>query len=50
MTFEAFVRAANHGGFRPVIARAFRLDQMREAFQSFGEGGHHGKVVIDLDF
>jgi NADPH:quinone reductase-like Zn-dependent oxidoreductase len=47
---EAFVRAANRGGFRPVIAKAFRLDQMREAFQFFGEGGHHGKVVIDIDF
>jgi NADPH:quinone reductase-like Zn-dependent oxidoreductase len=48
--FEAFVRAADHDGFRPVIAKVFRLDQMREAFQFFGEGGHHGKVVIDLDF
>jgi NADPH:quinone reductase-like Zn-dependent oxidoreductase len=48
--FEAFVRAANHGGFRPVIAKVFRLDQMSDAFRFFGEGGHHGKVVIDLEF
>jgi hypothetical protein len=33
-----------------VVAKVFRLDQIREAFEFFGRGGHHGKVVIETDF
>jgi len=48
--FEAFVRASEQHGFRPVIAKIFALGELREAFEFVGQGGHCGKVVLKLEF
>lgn len=42
---NAFVTAKN---IRPIIDRAFAFDQTRDAYQYLSEGGHMGKVVIDI--
>jgi D-arabinose 1-dehydrogenase-like Zn-dependent alcohol dehydrogenase len=48
--FEAFVQVSERHGFRPVIAKVFSVNEIREAFAVLAHGGHHGKIAIDLDF
>lgn len=45
-SFEAFVRALEAGGVRPVIDRVFALAEAREAFGYLAGGAQLGKVVI----
>lgn len=47
---EAFVRAAERHQIRPVIAKAFRLEQIRDAFAFLAQGGHIGKVGLVVNF
>ncbi|WP_024506472.1 NAD(P)-dependent alcohol dehydrogenase [Bradyrhizobium sp. ARR65] len=47
---EDFVRAAERHKIRPVIAKAFRAEQIRDAFAFLARGGHLGKVGLILDF
>jgi len=49
-SFEAFVRAAECHKIRPVVARLFALEQLRDAFAYLAEGGHLGKVGLRLNF
>jgi NADPH:quinone reductase-like Zn-dependent oxidoreductase len=48
--FEAFVQVSEQQGLRPVIATVFSLEGIREAFESLANGGHHGKIAIEIDF
>jgi len=40
--------AIEQHGIRPRISHVFRFDQFREAFSTMGEGGHIGKIVIEV--
>jgi NADPH:quinone reductase-like Zn-dependent oxidoreductase len=55
--FEAFVRVAELHDIRPVIAKVFALeglrdarglDQIRDAFAHLASGGHLGKIVLSF--
>ncbi|MDJ0687009.1 MAG: zinc-binding dehydrogenase [Xenococcaceae cyanobacterium MO_188.B32] len=37
------------GKVKPVIDRPYKLSEVPEAIQYFGEGKHKGKVVITLE-
>ena len=42
------VRAIEAGGIRPVVDRAFPLDQLADAFRHLQAGKHVGKICIDI--
>ena len=37
------------GKIKPVIKALYRLSEVPEAIQHFGEGNHQGKVIITLE-
>lgn len=45
---QAFVRAIEATGLRPVIDRHFPLDDIVAAFQYQASGQHFGKIVLDI--
>jgi len=47
--FQTMNRAIEQAGFRPSIDRRVPLEGAKDALASFGDGGHFGKVVIELD-
>jgi NADPH:quinone reductase-like Zn-dependent oxidoreductase len=47
-TFENLNRCIAQNKLRPVIDRVFPFAEVREAFALMEEGGHFGKIVIDL--
>jgi NADPH:quinone reductase-like Zn-dependent oxidoreductase len=46
---EEMVRAIEVGSLQPVIDRRFPLAGLADALRLMGEGGHFGKIVIDID-
>lgn len=46
--FEAMNRAIAFHGLRPVIDRAFPLEDARAAFEHMKAGGHFGKIVVRI--
>lgn len=42
------IRAIESNGIRPVIDRAFPLEELAEAFAYQASGAHFGKIVIDI--
>ena len=42
------IRAIDANGIRPVIDRAFPLEELADAFAYQASGAHFGKIVIDL--
>jgi NADPH:quinone reductase-like Zn-dependent oxidoreductase len=47
--FEAMLRAASGGAFRPVISARLPLESARDAHRLLEEGGQVGKVVLSPD-
>lgn len=47
-SFEAMNRAVALHGLRPVIDRAFPLEEAPAAFRHMAAGGHFGKIVVTL--
>jgi NADPH:quinone reductase-like Zn-dependent oxidoreductase len=45
---EEMVRAIEVGSLRPVIDRRFPLERLADALRLMGEGGHFGKIIIDI--
>ncbi|GLT00972.1 alcohol dehydrogenase [Sphingobium jiangsuense] len=45
---RAMIRALEASGIRPVIDRAFPLEQLADAFAWQASGAHFGKIVVDL--
>lgn len=45
---RAMIRAIEANGIRPVIDRAFALEELADAFAYQASGAHFGKIVIDL--
>jgi NADPH:quinone reductase-like Zn-dependent oxidoreductase len=45
-SFEAMNRAIALNGLKPVIDRAFPLDEAPAAFRTMAAGGHFGKIVV----
>jgi NADPH:quinone reductase-like Zn-dependent oxidoreductase len=46
--FDDMCRAIAVNGIRPVVDRAFTLEESPEAFRLMQAGGHFGKIVIDI--
>ena len=42
------VRALEVMGFKPVIDRRFKLDQLADAFRYEKSGAHFGKIVVEF--
>jgi len=42
------IRAIDAHGIRPIIDRAFPLEELAEAFAYQASGAHFGKIVVDL--
>jgi NADPH:quinone reductase-like Zn-dependent oxidoreductase len=47
--FEAMNRAIALHDLHPVIARVFKMEQIRDALRYMESGAHSGKIVIDLE-
>ena len=47
-SFEAMNRAIAQNGLKPVIDRAFPLEEAPAAFRAMAAGGHFGKIVIGI--
>jgi NADPH:quinone reductase-like Zn-dependent oxidoreductase len=45
---QDLVRAVVHTGVRPVLDRAFRLDELAAAFPHQASGARVGKITVDL--
>ena len=45
---RAMIRAIEANGIRPVIDRAFPLEELAQAFAYQASGAHFGKIVVDL--
>lgn len=45
---RAMIRALEANGIRPIIDRAFPLEELAEAFAYQASGAHFGKIVVDL--
>jgi NADPH:quinone reductase-like Zn-dependent oxidoreductase len=48
-TFSRVVDYINSGKLKPVLERAFKLEDLREAQAEFVKRRHFGKLVIDMD-
>jgi NADPH:quinone reductase-like Zn-dependent oxidoreductase len=47
--FEALNRAIEATNVKPVISRTFPFERAAEAFTLMDQGGHFGKICINLD-